>query len=54
MEEYMNSFFLVVLFFVLNKFCIYLIFLRFLEYSIFDEIIKVVEDDFVEMWKNDF
>uniref|UniRef100_A0A2K6MUP6 Mini-chromosome maintenance complex-binding protein n=1 Tax=Rhinopithecus bieti TaxID=61621 RepID=A0A2K6MUP6_RHIBE len=53
MEEYMNSLLSAVLPSVLNKFRIYLTLLRFLEYSISDEITKAVEDDFVEMRKND-
>uniref|UniRef100_A0A2K6FTI8 Mini-chromosome maintenance complex-binding protein n=1 Tax=Propithecus coquereli TaxID=379532 RepID=A0A2K6FTI8_PROCO len=53
MEEYMNSLLSAVLPSVLNKFRIYLTLLRFLDYSISDEITKAVEDDFVEMRKND-
>uniref|UniRef100_A0A8C2R2W2 Mini-chromosome maintenance complex-binding protein n=1 Tax=Capra hircus TaxID=9925 RepID=A0A8C2R2W2_CAPHI len=50
MEEYMNSLLSAVLPSVLNKFRIYLTLLRFLDYSISDEITKAVEDDFVEMF----
>ncbi|ELK30656.1 Mini-chromosome maintenance complex-binding protein [Myotis davidii] len=53
MEEYMNSLLSAVLPSVLNKFRIYLTLLRFLDYSISGEITKAVEDDFVEMRKND-
>ncbi|XP_058437327.1 mini-chromosome maintenance complex-binding protein isoform X3 [Marmota monax] len=53
MEEYTNSLLSAVLPSVLNKFRIYLTLLRFLDYSISDEITKAVEDDFVEMRKND-
>ncbi|KAF6110046.1 minichromosome maintenance complex binding protein [Phyllostomus discolor] len=53
MEEYMNSLLSAVLPSLLNKFRIYLTLLRFLDYSISDEITKAVEDDFVEMRKND-
>ncbi|XP_029416601.1 mini-chromosome maintenance complex-binding protein isoform X3 [Nannospalax galili] len=53
MEEYMNSLLSAVLPSVLNKFRIYLTLLRFLDYSISDDITKAVEDDFVEMRKND-
>uniref|UniRef100_A0A2K6U2F7 Mini-chromosome maintenance complex-binding protein n=1 Tax=Saimiri boliviensis boliviensis TaxID=39432 RepID=A0A2K6U2F7_SAIBB len=53
MDEYMNSLLSAVLPSVLNKFRIYLTLLRFLDYSISDEITKAVEDDFVEMRKND-
>ena len=41
MEEYMNSLLSAVLPSVLNKFRIYLTLLRFLDYSISDEITKV-------------
>ncbi|CAO2583526.1 Mini-chromosome maintenance complex-binding protein [Lemmus lemmus] len=53
MEEYMNSLLSAVLPSVLNKFRIYLTLLRFLDYNISDDITKAVEDDFVEMRKND-
>ncbi|MEJ1273765.1 minichromosome maintenance complex binding protein [Cricetulus griseus] len=53
MEEYMNSLLSTVLPSVLNKFRIYLTLLRFLDYNISDDITKAVEDDFVEMRKND-
>lgn len=53
MEEYTDSLLSAVLPSVLNKFRIYLTLLRFLDYSISDEITKAVEDDFVEMRKND-
>ncbi|KAG8517368.1 Mini-chromosome maintenance complex-binding protein, partial [Galemys pyrenaicus] len=53
MEEYMSSLLSAVLPSLLNKFRIYLTLLRFLDYSISDEITKAVEDDFVEMRKND-
>ncbi|CAH2323274.1 mini-chromosome maintenance complex-binding [Pelobates cultripes] len=38
---------------LLNKFRIYLSLLQFLDYSISEEVTKAVEDDFVEMRKND-
>ncbi|KFZ59353.1 Mini-chromosome maintenance complex-binding protein, partial [Podiceps cristatus] len=53
MEEYMNSLLTAVLPSVLNKFRIYLSLLRLLDYSISDEVTKAVEEDFVEMRKND-
>ncbi|XP_064924701.1 mini-chromosome maintenance complex-binding protein [Columba livia] len=53
MEEYMNSLLKAVLPSVLNKFRIYLSLLRLLDYSISDEVTKAVEEDFVEMRKND-
>ncbi|XP_053162132.1 mini-chromosome maintenance complex-binding protein isoform X1 [Hemicordylus capensis] len=53
MEEYMNSLLAAVLPSILNKFRIYLSLLRLLDYSISDEVTKAVEDDFVEMRKND-
>ncbi|XP_045147557.1 mini-chromosome maintenance complex-binding protein isoform X2 [Echinops telfairi] len=53
MEEYMSSLLSTVLPSVLNKFRTYLTLLRFLDYSISEEITKAVEDDFVEMRKND-
>ncbi|XP_048360972.1 mini-chromosome maintenance complex-binding protein isoform X1 [Sphaerodactylus townsendi] len=53
MEEHMNSLLTAVLPSLLNKFRIYLSLLRLLDYSISDEITKAVEDDFVEMRKND-
>ncbi|KAH0623696.1 hypothetical protein JD844_006756 [Phrynosoma platyrhinos] len=53
MEEYMNSLLTAVLPSILNKFRIYLSLLRLLDYSISDEVTKAVEDDFVEMRKND-
>ncbi|XP_074089619.1 mini-chromosome maintenance complex-binding protein isoform X1 [Macrotis lagotis] len=53
MEEYMSSLLTAILPSVLNKFRIYLTLLRLLDYSISDEITKAVEDDFVEMRKND-
>ncbi|GAB1292773.1 Mini-chromosome maintenance complex-binding protein [Apodemus speciosus] len=53
MEEYMNGLLSAVLPSVLNKFRIYLTLLRFLDYNISDDITKAVEDDFVEMRKND-
>ncbi|XP_068955201.1 mini-chromosome maintenance complex-binding protein isoform X3 [Petaurus breviceps papuanus] len=53
MEEYMSSLLTAVLPSVLNKFRIYLTLLRLLDYSISDEVTKAVEDDFVEMRKND-
>ncbi|XP_022355129.1 mini-chromosome maintenance complex-binding protein isoform X1 [Enhydra lutris kenyoni] len=53
MEEYTDSLLSAVLPSLLNKFRIYLTLLRFLDYSISDEITKAVEDDFVEMRKND-
>ncbi|NXK96765.1 MCMBP protein, partial [Formicarius rufipectus] len=53
MEEYMSSLLTAVLPSVLNKFRIYLSLLRLLDYSISDEVTKAVEEDFVEMRKND-
>ncbi|XP_061491813.1 mini-chromosome maintenance complex-binding protein isoform X1 [Rhineura floridana] len=53
MEEYMSSLLTAVLPSILNKFRIYLSLLRMLDYSISDEVTKAVEDDFVEMRKND-
>ncbi|XP_042719494.1 mini-chromosome maintenance complex-binding protein [Lagopus leucura] len=53
MEEYVNSLLTAVLPSVLNKFRIYLTLLRLLDYSISDEVTKAVEEDFVEMRKND-
>ncbi|XP_032631492.1 mini-chromosome maintenance complex-binding protein [Chelonoidis abingdonii] len=53
MEEYMNSLLKAVLPSMLNKFRIYLSLLRLLDYSISDEVTKAVEEDFVEMRKND-
>ncbi|XP_025055949.1 mini-chromosome maintenance complex-binding protein isoform X1 [Alligator sinensis] len=53
MEEYMNSLLTAVLPSVLNKFRTYLSLLRLLDYSISDEVTKAVEEDFVEMRKND-
>uniref|UniRef100_G1NFW4 Mini-chromosome maintenance complex-binding protein n=1 Tax=Meleagris gallopavo TaxID=9103 RepID=G1NFW4_MELGA len=53
MEEYVNSLLTAVLPSVLNKFRIYLSLLRLLDYSISDEVTKAVEEDFVEMRKND-
>ncbi|KFV11801.1 Mini-chromosome maintenance complex-binding protein, partial [Tauraco erythrolophus] len=53
MEEYINSLLTAVLPSVLNKFRIYLSLLRLLDYSISDEVTKAVEEDFVEMRKND-
>ncbi|KAG8135549.1 hypothetical protein E2320_008582 [Naja naja] len=53
MEEHMNSLLTAVLPSILNKFRIYLSLLRLLDYSISDEVTKAVEDDFVEMRKND-
>nr|AAI11073.1 Similar to cDNA sequence BC025641 [Rattus norvegicus] len=53
MEEYMNGLLSAVLPSVLNKFRIYLTLLRFLDYNLSDDITKAVEDDFVEMRKND-
>ncbi|KAJ6669007.1 hypothetical protein lerEdw1_007816 [Lerista edwardsae] len=53
MEEYMNSLLTAVLPSILNKFRIYLSLLRLLDYSISDEVTKAVEEDFVEMRKND-
>uniref|UniRef100_A0A8D2KUH5 Mini-chromosome maintenance complex-binding protein n=1 Tax=Varanus komodoensis TaxID=61221 RepID=A0A8D2KUH5_VARKO len=53
MEEYMSSLLTAVLPSILNKFRIYLSLLRLLDYSISDEVTKAVEDDFVEMRKND-
>jgi hypothetical protein len=53
MEEHMSSLLTAVLPSVLNKFRVYLTLLRFLDYSISDEVTKAVEDDFVEMRKND-
>uniref|UniRef100_A0A8D0L2R4 Mini-chromosome maintenance complex-binding protein n=1 Tax=Sphenodon punctatus TaxID=8508 RepID=A0A8D0L2R4_SPHPU len=53
MEEYMNSLLSAVLPSVLNKFRIYLSLLRMLDYSISEEVTKAVEEDFVEMRKND-
>ncbi|NXJ63139.1 MCMBP protein, partial [Rostratula benghalensis] len=53
MEEYMNSLLTAVLPSMLNKFRIYLSLLRLLDYSISDEVTKAVEEDFVEMRKND-
>ncbi|NXS62792.1 MCMBP protein, partial [Brachypteracias leptosomus] len=53
MEEYMTSLLTAVLPSVLNKFRIYLSLLRLLDYSISDEVTKAVEEDFVEMRKND-
>ncbi|NXR90682.1 MCMBP protein, partial [Hypocryptadius cinnamomeus] len=52
MEEYMSSLLTAVLPSVLNKFRIYLSLLRLLDYSISDEVTKAVEEDFVEMRKN--
>ncbi|NXA15009.1 MCMBP protein, partial [Sapayoa aenigma] len=53
MEEYMSSLLTAVLPSVLNKFRIYLSLLKLLDYSISDEVTKAVEEDFVEMRKND-
>ncbi|KFO70904.1 Mini-chromosome maintenance complex-binding protein [Cuculus canorus] len=53
MEEYMSSLLTAVLPSVLNKFRIYLSLSRLLDYSISDEVTKAVEEDFVEMRKND-
>ncbi|CAM5157387.1 unnamed protein product [Natator depressus] len=53
MEEYMNSLLTAVLPSMLNKFRIFLSLLRLLDYSISDEVTKAVEEDFVEMRKND-
>uniref|UniRef100_F6WP96 Mini-chromosome maintenance complex-binding protein n=1 Tax=Ornithorhynchus anatinus TaxID=9258 RepID=F6WP96_ORNAN len=53
MEEYMKSLLTAVFPSLLNKFRIYLTLVRLLDYSISDEITKAVEDDFVEMRKND-
>ncbi|NWW85465.1 MCMBP protein, partial [Rhynochetos jubatus] len=53
MEEYVNSLLTAVLPSVLNKFRIYLSLLRLLDYSISEEVTKAVEEDFVEMRKND-
>ncbi|NWS72835.1 MCMBP protein, partial [Crotophaga sulcirostris] len=53
MEEYMSSLLTAVLPSVLNKFRIYLSLSRLLDYSISEEVTKAVEDDFVEMRKND-
>uniref|UniRef100_A0A670YZF6 Mini-chromosome maintenance complex-binding protein n=1 Tax=Pseudonaja textilis TaxID=8673 RepID=A0A670YZF6_PSETE len=53
MEEHMNSLLTAVLPSILNKFRIYLSLLRLLDYSISDEVTKAVEEDFVEMRKND-
>ncbi|NXV78608.1 MCMBP protein, partial [Atlantisia rogersi] len=53
MEEYMSSLLTAVLPSVLNKFRIYLSLLRLLDYSISEEVTKAVEEDFVEMRKND-
>ncbi|KAF4791181.1 minichromosome maintenance complex binding protein [Turdus rufiventris] len=52
MEEYMSSLLTAVLPSVLNKFRIYLSLLRLLDYSISEEVTKAVEEDFVEMRKN--
>ncbi|CAM4702927.1 unnamed protein product [Lepidochelys kempii] len=53
MEEYINSLLTAVLPSMLNKFRIFLSLLRLLDYSISDEVTKAVEEDFVEMRKND-
>ncbi|NWH65009.1 MCMBP protein, partial [Geococcyx californianus] len=53
MEEYMSSLLTALLPSVMNKFRIYLSLLRLLDYSISDEVTKAVEEDFVEMRKND-
>uniref|UniRef100_G1SH39 Mini-chromosome maintenance complex-binding protein n=1 Tax=Oryctolagus cuniculus TaxID=9986 RepID=G1SH39_RABIT len=53
MEEHMSSLLAGVLPSALSKFRVYLTLLRFLDYSISDDVTKAVEDDFVEMRKND-
>uniref|UniRef100_H3AJW8 Mini-chromosome maintenance complex-binding protein n=1 Tax=Latimeria chalumnae TaxID=7897 RepID=H3AJW8_LATCH len=53
MEDYMNSLLTAILPSMLNKFRIYLSLLRRMDYNISDEVSKAVEEDFVEMRKND-
>uniref|UniRef100_A0A4W3HJ67 Mini-chromosome maintenance complex-binding protein n=1 Tax=Callorhinchus milii TaxID=7868 RepID=A0A4W3HJ67_CALMI len=52
-EEYMTNLQTAVLPSILNKFRIYLSLLRLMDYSISEEVTKAVEEDFVEMRKND-
>ncbi|XP_030058471.1 mini-chromosome maintenance complex-binding protein isoform X2 [Microcaecilia unicolor] len=53
MEEYVSNLLTAVVPSLLNKFRIYLSLVRLLDYSISDEVTKAVEEDFVEMRKND-
>ncbi|MEE6486655.1 hypothetical protein FKM82_014659 [Ascaphus truei] len=53
MEQYMGALLAASLPSLLNKFRIYLSLLRFLDYSISEEVTKAVEDDFVDMRKSD-
>ncbi|XP_053548632.1 mini-chromosome maintenance complex-binding protein [Bombina bombina] len=52
-EQYMSALLTASLPSMLNKFRVYLTLLRQLDYSISDEVTKAVEDDFVDMRKND-
>ncbi|XP_069045216.1 mini-chromosome maintenance complex-binding protein [Lepisosteus oculatus] len=53
MQEYLSALEVSLLPSLLNKFRVYLSLLRTMEYSISEEVTKAVEDDFVEMRKND-
>nr|XP_033796550.1 mini-chromosome maintenance complex-binding protein isoform X2 [Geotrypetes seraphini] len=53
MEEYITNLLTAVVPSLLNKFRVYLSLVRLLDYSISDEVTKAVEEDFVEMRKND-
>ncbi|KAM8923929.1 mini-chromosome maintenance complex-binding protein isoform 2-T2 [Pelodytes ibericus] len=53
LEQYMEALLTATLPSLLNKFRVYLSLLRFIDYSISEEVTKAVEDDFVDMRKTD-